>query len=315
VNYSRTDAPDIGWADLGDDADQPQRRQTGMEREVENYDPAALVAGLPPRDGTAGTPAAMASFDDDLGIRPEWHSAATPVPVAAAWSAVTSAIEAATEAERDERALDAEQAQAERVEAARVRKLVAAGKPAKPSAGRDFPAERRFSAAVAAGRREAARRARSDYEALVEQLRTAWSVQLVESLPSAKAQAIKALTEAGRMVEQLLASSEAAQTLLRVEHGSVVPLPVLPIRQCAASMQALAIEIDGSDQLGGVDLVRPAMTPSWADRAQIGASLLHGIVDSSTHWLAELERREQYRLSSFTRSVPLGPKPPETTQW
>lgn len=314
MTTSRTDI-DTSWADTGHDDGQPQRRQTGMDgHDPESFDPAALVADLPPRDGTAATPS-QANFDD-LGIRPEWHSGRPPAPVAAAWQSVEEAVEAATEAERAERALDGEEAQAQRTEAARVRSATASGKVVKAAApGRDFPAERRHSAAVASGHRLRARKCRGEYEILVEQHAPDWAATIVASLPSAKASALEALTEAGLQVERLLADAEAAQTMLRVEGGSVVSLPTFAVRQCAASMQALADTIEASAQLAGVDLCRPRMEPSWSERQRIGASLLHGVVDSGTFWLAELERREQYRLSSFTRGIPLGERPSEVTQW
>jgi len=216
---SRSDI-DTDWADLGDD-DRPARH-SGMDREVdpETFDPGALVAELPPRGGTGTTPAALASFDGLLE-RDSWHSAETPAPVAAAWQAVEEAVEAANEAGRAERALDGEEAQAQRTEAARVRSATAAGKVAKAAApGRDFSAERRHSAAVAAGHRERARRCRAEYDELVQAHREGWAALLVETLPSSKAQTIEALADAGERVGRLLEQATAAQAMLLVEGGS-----------------------------------------------------------------------------------------------
>jgi len=313
MTYSRTDDLNTDWADVGDDDGRPQQRHSGMDRDPQDpdVDPAKILAELPPRDGTVGMPASGSSFDD-LGTRPEWHAAATPAPVAAAWAALEGAIDAAVDAERAERALSGEEAQAERVEAARVRSAVASGKAVKASASvRDFPAERRHLEAVAGGYRERARRARGEYHAAVEQHRDDWSGLLVASLPDSKAATLKALTGAGSMVERLLADATAAQALALVPGGSVVPLPVLPVRRFVEAVQALADEISASAPLGGADLVHPVMTPPYRERQQIGVMLLHGQIDSSVHWLAELERREQYRFSSFTRGIPL-PKPSES---
>lgn len=313
---SRTDI-DTSWAaDTGDDDGEPRRRHSGMERhEQSDFDPAAVVAGLGPRGGTAEMPAPQASFDD-LGIRPSWHEAATPTPVAAAWSALADAIEEADDAERAERALVGEQASAERVEAARVRALVASGKPVKASApGRDWSAEKRHSSAVAAGHRERCGRLRQRYDELVGQHRPDWAARIVESLPSAKASTLAALAEAGDRVERLLAAAEAAQALLIEEGGSVVSLPTLPVRRFLEAMQALATEIEASAPFGGEGLVHPRMDPPYRDREQISASIRAGVVDSRGHWLADLERLEGYRLSSLTRGIPLGDKPSEDTAW
>lgn len=312
---SRTDDIDLGWADLGDDDDRPVQRRSGMDRDPQDpdVDPAQLLAELPPRSGAGSMPASGASFDD-LGTRPEWHAASPPAPVAAAWAALEGAVDAAVDAERAERALVGEEQQAERLEAARVRTAIASGKAGvKASASvRDWAAERRHLASVAAGHRERARRARDEYDAAVEQHRQAWSGLLLASLPDSKAATLDALAKAGLMVERLLADATAAQTLALEPGGSVVPLPVLPARRFHEAMRALADEISASPQLAGVDLVHPVMTPPYRERQQIGAMLLHGVVDSSVHWLAELERREQYRFSSFTRGVPL-PKPSDPT--
>ncbi len=310
---SRTDAPDTSWADTGADDPRPMRH-SGMDgHEPENYDPAALAAELPPRDGTAVAPS-QANFDD-IGARPEWHAASTPGPVAAAWVAVTDAVQAAVDADRRERALGGEEAQAQREEAARVRSATANGKSVKASAGRDWAAERRHLAAVAAGHRERARQCRATYETSVLEHRAAWTAQLVESLPAARTSALAALAEAGDRVERLLAAASAAQALLLAPGGSVVSLPVLQVRRFCEAVQALAVEIEGSPQLGGVDLVRPPMEPTWAERQSIGVMLLHGVIDSSTHWLAELEAREGFALTSFTQGAALGRPPSEATQW
>lgn len=315
MNYSRTDDLNIGWAgDLGDDAE-PQQRRSGMEREVdpEHCDPGALVAALGPRDSTAATPS-QAPFDS-LAERAAWHSASPPEVVARAWQAVEDAVAAAVDADRLERAVDGEEAQAERTEAARVRALTAAGKPAKASAGRDFSAERRHLAAVAAGHRERARRARDAYSGLVEQHRPAWAASLIEQLPSAKASALEALTEVGDRVERLLGDATAAQSLSLETGGSMVALPVLPVRRFLEALEVVAAEIEASVQLGGEALVRPQMTPSWSARQQIAAGIRHGQLDSGAHWLAEVERREGYRLSAWTRGIAMGEKPSETAQW
>ncbi len=314
MTTSRTDVPDIGWAgDLGDDdGSEPRQRHSGMDRHGQaDFDPAAVLAALAPRGATAEMPAAQASFDAILE-RPEWAKSSPPEVVARAWSALETAVEAANDAERAERALDGEQASAQRVEAARVRSLTAAGKVAKPSAGRDFSAEKRHLEAVSAGLREKARRVRVEYEALLEQHREGWCSRIIEQLPSSKAATLKALAMAGQAVERLLGDAEAAQALQLESGGSVASLPTFQIRRFVEATQALAAEIQTSPQLGGVDLCHPRMEPSWAERQQQAAPLLHGVVDSGVHWLAELERREGYRLSSFTRGVPL-PKPPEST--
>ena len=261
MTTSRTDAPDIGWADLGDD-DQPQQRHSGMDRSPQDpdVDPAAIAAELPPRDGTAGMPAQVASFDA-LGERPSFHEASPPEPVAASWSAVLEAVEAANVAGQLERALDGEEAQAQREEAARVRSATAAGKVVKAAApGREWAAERRHRAAVAAGHRQRARQCRTEYDELVEQHRAGWAALLVETLPSSKAQTLEALTEAGSMAERLLAAAEAAQALLLVEGGSVVTLPTLEVNRFVQAAQTLAELIEASDQLGGAHLVRPKMS-------------------------------------------------------
>ncbi len=306
---------DTGWAnDLGDDDGEPRQRHSGMDRtEPESFDPAAVLAALPPRGATADMPAAMASFDD-LGERPSWHeAAATPPQVAAAWATVLAALEAAVDAAHDESALTLQQASAERIETARVTKLIAAGREAKPSTAPDWSAGRRHLAAVAAGHRDRARRARGAYDALVLEHQPTWCASIIASLPGAKAATIAALTEAGDHVERLLAAASAAQTMQLEPGGSLVALPVLQVRRFVEAAQELADEVEASEPLGGVGLCHPAMTPSWAERQQIGASLLHGVVDSGAFWLAELERREQYRLSAFTRGIPLGEKPSEPT--
>ncbi len=311
---SRTDAINTDWANVGDDDDQPTQRRSGMDREVENYDPAALVAGLPPRDGSAGMPASGSNFDD-IGERPPWHSAATPEPVAAAWAAVLAAVDAAVDADQLERALDGEEAQAQRTEAARVRSAVAAGRTVKASAGRDWAAERRHLAAISAGHRDLARQRRVEYDDLVAQHQAAWGASLIEQLPSAKEQTLKALAMAGHLAERLLDDATAAQTLALEPGGSVVPLPVLPVRRFMEAMEAVASEIQASPQLAGEGLVRPPMTPSWSARQQIAAGIMHGQLDSGAFWLAEVERRERFQLTSFTRGIPLGDKPSEVTQW
>ncbi len=313
---SRTGAPDTSWADLGDEEGQPQRR-SGMDRPPSDdvdLDPAAVMAELPPRGGSAGTPASAASFDD-IGERPSWHEAATPEPVAASWQAVEAAIAAADEAERDERSLDSEEAQAQRTEAARVRSAIAAGKTVKASAARDFASERRHRASVAGGHRERARSLRGAYDALVEEHRAAWCASIIADLPSAKASTLEALALAGERVEELLGAASAAQTLQLTEGGSVVSLPSITVRKFAATAQALAREIEESPQLGGVDLVRPPMEPSWPERQAIGVMLLHGVLDSRTHWLAEIERREGYSLTRYTEGVPLGRPPSGDATW
>jgi len=321
MTYSRHDI-DTSWADLGGDdtgADdsEPRQRHSGMDgTEVENYDPAAVVAALGPRGGTAETPAPQASFDD-LGIRPSWHEAATPEPVAEAWSALLQAIEAALEADADQRSLSGEQASAERTAAARIRGLVASGKSVKLSAtpGRQWDGERRHLEAVSAGRRDRATRCRATYDALVLEHRAGWNARIIEGLPSSKAATLAALSTAGQMVERLLGDAQAAQALSLEEGGSLVPLPVLPVRRAVEAMEALAGEIDGSVALGGEGLVHPRMEPSFRDREQMAASIRHGVSDGSGHWLAELERREGYRLSAFTRGIALGPKPSEAAEW
>ena len=314
----RTDAPDTSWAgDLGADDDQPRQRRSGMDREVDptSYDPGALVAELGPRGGTGGTPAQVTNFDD-LGERPSWHSAATPAPVAAAWSAVVEAVEAAVEADRLERALGGQEAQAQREEAARVRAAVASGRTVKAAApGRDFPAERRHSAAVAAGLRLRARKCREAYDLAVQEHREGWAALLVETLPSSKAQAIEALADAGERVGRLLEEASAAQALQLEPGGSVSSLPLLEVNRFVQAAQTLAGTIEASDQLGGEAMVRPPMSPPYRDREAVGVALLHGVVDSGTFWLAEIERREQFRLTSWTRGVPLGERPSEVTAW
>lgn len=309
---SRTDAIDIGWAELGDD-DGQQRRQTGMEgHEPEHFEPGALAAALPPRDGAAGTPPSTAGWDD-LAERPEWHAAATPPAVAGAWRAVEEAVEAAVDAERDERALGGQEAAAQRVESARVRAAVAAGKSVKASPGRDWSAERRHLGAIAAGRRDQARRLRGEYDELVLEHRDAWAARIIEDLPSAKAQALKVLAEASAAVEQLVTAASAAQAMQLERGGSVVALP--SVRQCVEAARSLADEIEASDQLAGIDLCRPPMTPSWYERQQISASIRAGVVDSAGFWLAEVERRENYKLTAWTRGIPLGERPSEATSW
>lgn len=313
---SRTDI-DTSWADLDDDDgqdDQPTRRRSGMDGGGDGgFDPARVLAELGPRTSAADMPA-QTSFDD-LGVRDDWHASATPPPVAAAWSAVEDAVEAAVEADRAERALDGEQAQAQRAEAARVRGAIAAGKPAKPSTspGRDFSAERRYRAAVAAGYRERARRLRAEYDALIEQHREGWAARIVEGLPGVKAGALEQLLEASRLVEQLLGDAQAAQALLLEPGGSVVSLPTLPLTQLVERIAEVAGTIEASDQLGGVDLVHPRMQPSWRDRQQLAAGLMHGQPDSNAYWLADLEKSEGYRFSAFTRGIPLGERPFATT--
>lgn len=311
--YSRTDIDTTWAADTGDDDDQ-HARHSGMERERQDpdIDPATL-AQLPPRDSTASMPASSVPFDE-IGIRAEWHSASPPAAVAAAWSALEEAIEAALEAERAEGALTLEQASAERIERARVTKLIAAGKEAKPSAaGVDWPAARRHLEAISAGRRVRAHRCRDTYDDLVEQHRPDWAARIVAQLPDSKAATLDALAKAGLMVERLFADAEAAQALLLVEGGSLVALPTLPVKRFLDAMQALAGEIESSSPLGGEGLVHPRMDPPYRDREQISASIRAGVVDSKGHWLADLERREQYRQSSFTRGIPLGEKPSEPT--
>lgn len=305
---------DTSWAQLGDDDDQPRQRHSGMDgREQSDFDPAKVLAEIGPRGAMADMPAQVASFDQ-LAERPSFHESATPAPVAAAWQAVEDAIEAAVEAERAEVALTAEQGQAQRTESARVRAAVASGRTVKLSAtpGRDWDGERRHLEAVAGGHRDRARRCRVEYDAIVLQHRDGWAARIIEGLPAAREQAIKALAAAGQMVERLLADAEAAQALLLVEGGSLVALPTLPVKRFLDAMQSLAGEIESSSPLGGEGLVHAKMEPSYRDRQQIAAALLHGVVDSSARWLAALERREGYRLSSFTAGVPL-PKPPEPT--
>ncbi len=316
MTTSRTDAPDTSWADTGDDDGHAASRHSGMDRhDPESYDPAAVLAGLAPRGATAEMPAAQASFDGILE-RPEWAKSSPPEVVAEAWSALEAAVEAANDAERATKALVGEQASAERVEAARVRSAVAAGRPVKASApGRDFPAERRHLSAVAAGHRERCSRLRTTYDELVEVQRPDWAARIVESMPSAKASALKALAEAGDRVARLLGDAGAAQALLIEPGGSLVALPVLPVRRFLEAMQALAQEIEASAPLGGDSLVHPRMDPPYRDREQISASIRAGVVDSRGHWLADLERREGYRLSSLTRGIPLGDKPSEDTAW
>ncbi len=301
--------------DLDDDDDQPVRRETGMEREQSDFDPATLVAELGPRDGAAGTPATAAS-SDSIGGRPEWHSANPPAAVAAAWAAVEEAIGAAVDADRNERAIDAEEAQAQRVESARVRSAVASGKVVKASPGPDWAAQRRHLSSVAAGYRLLAAQKRGTYDALVLEHQPTWAARIVEGLPDEKAKALAALSEAGNRVERLLAAALAAQSLLIEEGGSVVALPTVAVRQFVEHAQALASEVEGSAPLAGEGLCHARMTPSWRDREQLAAGVRHGAIgDGSAHWLAELERREGYKLSSFTRGVPLGPKPSESATW
>lgn len=308
---SRTDAPDISWADTGDDDGQTQRHG-GMDRE--QHDPATVLAGLPPRGGTAATPTSAADFDS-LGERPDFHEASPPAPVATAWAAVEAAVEAATEAERDERSLDGQEAQAQRVEAARVRSATASGKVVNASAGRDWAAERRHLAAVAAGHRERARRLRGEYDALVLEHQQDWCERIVESMPSAKAATLDALTDVKDRVERLLGAASAAQAMQREEGGSVVSLPTVQVRTFCEVAQALADQIEASPQLGGVDLVHPRMEPSWRDREQMAVGIRHGVIDGSTHWLAALERSENYTRSSFTAGLPLGEKPSGESTW
>jgi len=316
MTYSRRDL-DTSWADTtDDDDDQPQQRHSGMDhgQNDADIDPAAALATLPPRGGTAEMPGAMASFDD-LGERPSWHSCSPPAPVAEAWAALEAAVEAAVDAGRAEGALTLQQASAERTEAARVRSAIAAGKSVKPSTAPDWSAGRRHLAAVSAGHRDRARRVRAEYDDLVLEHRAAWSARIIALLPDSKAATLKALATAGLMVERLLADAEAAQALLLVEGGSLVALPVLPVRRFLEAMQALAQEIEASAPLGGDSLVHPRMDPPYRDREQISASIRAGVVDSRGHWLADLERREGYRNSSLTRGIPLGDKPSEDTAW
>jgi hypothetical protein len=287
----------------------PSAARPAWSATPEHFDPAALAAALPPRGGSVGAPPSASSFDD-LGIRPEWHEASTPAPVAAACSAVEAAVAAAVDADRAERALDGEEAQAQRTEAARVRSATASGKAVKASAGRDFASERRHRAAIAAGCRDRARGLRGAYDALVEQHREGWAAQLVEQLPAAKASAIEALVDVADRVERLLGAATAAQALLLADGGSVVSLPSITVRQFVEGAQALAAEVEASPQLGGEGLVRPPMTPSWSERQAIGVQLLHGVLDSRTHWLAGIEAREDYSLTAFTQGVPLGRPPP-----
>lgn len=319
MTYPRTHDLDTSWADLGgddpDNAGEPRQRHSGMDgHEPESFDPASVLAELGPRGGTAEMPAPMASFDD-LGIRPSWHEAATPEPVAEAWSAVLEAIAAALDAAHDESAHAGEQASAERTEAARVRAAVASGKSVKPSTGPDWSAGVRHLAAVSAGRRDRARRVRVEYNALVLEHRSGWNARIIESLPSSKAATLAALSTAGQMVERLLGDAQAAQALSLEEGGSLVALPVLQVRRCSEAMQALAGEIDSSVALGGEGLVHRAMSPSYRDRESMAAGIRHGAPDGKGHWLAELERREGFRLSSFTRGIALGPKPSEAVEW
>jgi len=312
---SRTDI-DVSWAgDLGDEGDQPRQRHSGMEREVETFDPSKVLAEIGPRGAMADMPAQVASFDG-LSERPSFHEAATPPVVAQAWQALLEAIDAAVDAERAARSLIAEQAQAQRTEAAAVRASVASGKSVKLSTtpGRAWGDEQRHLEAVAGGHRDRARRVRAQYDEVCLQHQPTWAARIVEGLPSAKEQAIAALTEAGDRVERLLADASAAQTMQLEPGGSVVSLPTLQIRRFVEAAQTLAGEIEASPQLAGEGLCHVAMTPTWAERQQIAASLLAGVVDSGAYWLAELERREQFKRSSFTRGIPL-PKPSEVTEW
>lgn len=311
---SRTDI-NVDWADLGDDDDQPQQRHSGMDRGQNDpdVDPAAALAALGPRGGTSEAPAQVASFDG-LSERPAWHEAATPPSVAQAWSAVLEAVEAAVDAERAERSLIAEQAQAQRAETARVRAAVASGKTVKLSTtpGRAWGDEQRHLEAVAAGHRERARRVRGQYDEIALQQGATWAARIIEDLPNGKAAALAALAASGDHVERLLAAASAAQAMILEPGGSVVSLPTVEVSQFVQAAQALAELVEASEPLAGVGLCHPAMSPTWAERQQQAASLLHGVVDSRAYWLADLERREGYRLSAFTRGVPL-PKPPETT--
>lgn len=312
MTYSSRHDLDISWAgDLGDEGDQPRQRHSGMEREVESFDPSKVLAELGPRGAMADAPAMVAAFDS-LGERPSWHEAATPEPVALAWSAVLEAIDAATEAERDERALGGQEAAAQRVEGARVRAAVAAGKSVKASPAPDWSGQRRHLASIAAGFRERARRLRTEYEAIVVKQRPTWGARIIEDLPNGKAAVLAALATAGDHVERLLADASAAQAMILEPGGSVVSLPTIEVSRFVQAAQALAELVEASDQLAGVNLCHPAMEPTWAQRQQIAAALLHGVVDSRVHWLAALERREGYRRTSFTAGVPL-PKPPEPT--
>ncbi len=300
-----------------------QPRHSGMEgHEPSEYDPAQLMreitggdaVELPPRSAGSAPPS-VSSFEE-AGERPDWHkAAATPEPVAASWAALEDAIEAAVDAERAERALTLQQASAERTEAARVTKLTAAGQVAKPSAGRDWAGQRRHLAATAAGHRERCGRLRATYDATVLEHQPAWAARIVERLPDAKASALAALAEAGRLVERLLADATAAQALLLAPGGSLAPLAVLPVRRFVEAAQAVAGEIEASDQLGGDALVHAAMTPSWRDREQMASGIRHGVIDSSSHWLAALERSEGYRNSSFSRGIAVGERPSEDTTW
>jgi len=212
--------------------------------------------------------------------------------------------------------LGGQEAQAQREETARVRSATAAGRTVKPSASvRDWAGERRHLAAVAGGHRERARRVRGAYDAMVLEHRATWSALLVETLPSSKAQTIEALADAGERVGRLLEQATAAQAMLLEPGGSVTTLPTLEVNRFVQAAQTLAELIEASDQLGGAHLVRPKMSPAYRDREAVGVALLHGVVDGSTFWLAEIERREQFALTSWTRGIPLGTRPTETTTW
>ena len=169
---------------------------------------------------------------------------------------------------------------------------------------RDWAAEIRRAEAIAEGSRDRATGLRAMYTGMVERHIPSWSAGLAALLPSQQGKTREALLNAQGLLERVLASVDAATNLAVAEGGSAVALPYGEVRAALDGLQA-AVDLVGREQCAGVNLSHPPMTPSWRDREQLAASVRAGVIDSSGVWLADLERREGYKLSEFTHGLGL----------
>jgi len=246
---------------------------------------------------------------DAAGTTPTWHDAVEwPADVRAARQGLNTALEAAEQALDDVAELDSLERAEVATEAARVRQLIAAGKPTKPVKGSDFAEARRFRRAVLAGHVQLCRDARRAYDEKISTALPAVAAELEVSLPERRASAVEAV-EAARssfaaMLAKYFAATEAARAL--EPQGEAVGLRAEVMFGAPAALDMVRQALD-DDVLSGRRPVHNAqMDPpySWRRGVAAGAAQVVGGVTADWLLLARTEVAEKFSVTDFTRGTP-----------